>query len=105
MNINLLDDRVLVEPIERKFTKGGLILPPGAGDKQPFVMKDGIVIKVGPGKVSATGERVKMTLAEGDLVYYPANLAGPVEIDGKAYVILNENGVIAFTKKKDIEED
>jgi len=107
MNINLLEDRLLVKPIEHKFTKGGLVLPDSAKQdaKSVFNMVEGIVVLTGPGRPTSTGERMKMSIGEGDLVYYPAHLAGPIEIEDEKFVILNEPVVIAYTKRADWKKE
>ena len=103
----MLDDRLLIKTIERKFTKGGLVLPASAQNdkKSVFNMKEGIVVKAGPGRYTTSGVKSDMTVGVGDYVYYPGHLAGPLEIEGEQYVVINESTLIAYTKKENISPD
>ena len=67
MNVKPLSDRIVVkpEPAEEK-TASGIILPDTAQEKPQM----GTVLATGPGKVSDTGDLVKMTLKNGDKVLY-----------------------------------
>ena len=67
MNVKPLSDRIVVkpEPAEEK-TASGIILPDTAQEKPQM----GTVLATGPGKVSDSGDLVKMTLKNGDKVLY-----------------------------------
>ena len=66
MNVKPLSDRIVVkpEPAEEK-TASGIILPDTAQEKPQM----GTVLATGPGKVSDSGDLVKMTLKNGDKVF------------------------------------
>ena len=88
MNVKPLSDRVLVEPnpAEEK-TAGGLFIPDTAKEK-PLA---GTVIAVGPG----TAE-VKMEVAVGDQVLYGKYAGTEINVDGKDYLIMRQNDILAI---------
>lgn len=93
LKIRPLDDRVVVEPFEaEEMTAGGIVLPDSAREK-PL---QGKVVAVGPGKlIEASGQRAKMTLKEGDRVFYGKYSGTEIEIHGDTFVILRETDVLA----------
>ena len=93
LRIRPLDDRVVVTPFEaEEMTRGGIVLPSNAREK-PL---QGKVVASGPGKLmEKTGERGKMSLKVGDVVYYGKYTGTEIEIDGTDYVILREADVLA----------
>ena len=88
MNVKPLSDRVLVEPnpAEEK-TAGGLYIPDTAKEK-PLAGK---VVAVGPG----TSE-VKMEVAVGDQMLYGKYSGTEINIDGKDYLIMRQNDILAI---------
>lgn len=88
MNIKPLSDRVLIEPnpAEEK-TAGGLFIPDTAKEK-PLAGK---VVAVGPG----TSE-VKMEVKAGDTVLYGKYSGTEVSVDGKDYLIMRQNDILAI---------
>ena len=96
MAVKPLDDRVLVKQSEaEEKTAGGIILPDTAKEKP----QRGKVIAAGPGKLSDSGERHKMSLKVGDEVYYGKYSGTEIKIDGEPYVILREPDVLAVIGK------
>jgi co-chaperonin GroES (HSP10) len=49
MDLCLMNDRILVEVIERKLSKGGIVLPDIVTAKQTITMIEATVVKTGPG--------------------------------------------------------
>ena len=90
MKLNPLSDRVVVRPqaAEEK-TASGIILPDTAKEKPQI----GEVVAVGPGKVSDSGQLVKMTVKKGDKVLY-GKYSGS-EIDGGDLLIMRESDILA----------
>ena len=90
--ITPLDDRVLVLPdtAETK-TASGLYLPEGAKEKP----QTGKIVAVGPGKLTDTGERGKLSVKKGDTVIL--NKWGGTEIkhEGDDLIMLSEDEVLA----------
>ena len=88
MNIKPLSDRVVIlpNPAEEK-TAGGLFIPDTAKEK-PLAGK---VVAVGPG----TSE-VKMEVSVGDQVLYGKYSGTEINIDGKDYLIMRQNDILAI---------
>ena len=88
MKIKPLSDRVLIEPnpAEEK-TAGGLYIPDTAKEK-PLA---GTVLAAGPG----TSE-VKMEVKPGDKVLYGKYAGTEVTVDGKDYLIMRQNDILAI---------
>lgn len=88
MNVKPLSDRVLVlpNPAEEK-TAGGLIIPDTAKEK-PLAGK---VVAVGPG----TSE-TKMEVKVGDEVLYGKYAGTEIHIDGKDYLIMKQQDILAI---------
>ncbi len=92
MAIRPLDDRVVVEPLEAEVkTKGGIVLPDSAKEKPT----KGKVISVGDGKLLDSGERAKLLVKKGDQVLYGKYSGTEITVDGKEYLILKENDILA----------
>lgn len=93
LKIRPLEDRVVVEPFEaEEMTRGGIVLPSAAREK-PLTGK---VVAAGPGKlIERSGERGKMSLKVGDVIFYGKYTGTEIEIDGTDYVILRESDVLA----------
>ena len=92
MKLEPLDDRIVVEPMEAESkTKGGIVLPDTAQEKQ----QKGKVIAVGPGRVADDGKRIPPTVKKGDKVIYARYGGSEIDVDGKEYMILRESDVLA----------
>ena len=93
MNVKPLEDRVILKPMEaEEKTSGGIIIPDNAKEKP----QKGEVIAVGPGKVSDKGQKITMTLKEGDKVLYGKYSGTEVTVDGTDYLIVRESDVLAI---------
>ncbi len=88
MNIKPLADRVLVKPAaaEEK-TVSGIIIPDSAKEK-PL---KGEVIAVGNGTKDE-----EMVLKAGDTVLYGKYAGTEIELEGKKYIIMRQNDVLAI---------
>ncbi len=88
MNVKPLSDRVLVEPnpAEEK-TAGGLFIPDTAKEK-PLAGK---VVAVGPGTAEVT-----MEVKVGDQVLYGKYSGTEINVDGKDYLIMRQNDILAI---------
>lgn len=93
MNIKPLGDHLLIEPIEEeKTTKSGIVLPDTAEKSRPM---QGKVIAIGPGKVNEKGERMPMSVKVGDKVLFKKYGPDEMELDGKKYLVAEENDILA----------
>lgn len=87
-----LGDRIVVKPIEREEkTKGGIFLPDTAKEKP----QEGIVVAVGPGKMSDEGKRIAMDVKVGDKVIYTKYGGTEIKIDDEDLIILRESDIMA----------
>ena len=93
MNVKPLSDRIVVkpEPAEEK-TASGIILPDTAQEKPQM----GTVLATGPGKVSDSGDLVKMTLKNGDKVLYGKYSGTEITVDGDDVLIMRESDILAI---------
>ena len=93
MKIRPLADRILVRRIEEKeVKKGGIIIPDTAKEKP----QEGEVIAVGPGAIGEDGKRTAMEVKKGDRILMGKYAGTDVKIDGKEYIILREDDVLAI---------
>jgi len=93
MSLVPLGDKLVVERLEAEDkTKGGIYLPEAAKEKP----KQGKVISTGPGKVLDSGSRGQMTVKKGDLVLFTSYAGTEVEAEGKEYLIMSEDDVMAI---------
>ncbi len=93
MKIKPLADRIVLERLEaEEKTAGGIVLPDAAKEKP----KQGKIIAIGDGKVLDSGERAKMTVKKGDTVLFTSYAGTEVKVDGKEYLIMREEDVLAI---------
>jgi chaperonin GroES len=94
--INPLDDRVVVKRLEQEEkTSGGIFLPETAKEKP----QQGKIVAIGPGKLLDSGERGKMSVAEGDVVIFAKYGGTEVEVDGEELLIMRESDLLAIMQK------
>ena len=93
MKIKPLSDRVIVkaEAAEEK-TASGIILPDTAKEKP----QEGKIVAVGPGKISDSGNTIKMTVKVGDKVLYGKYSGTEVIVNNQEYLIMKENDIFAI---------
>ena len=93
MKIRPLNDRIVVERLEAEDkTAGGIYLPDAAKEKP----KTGKVVAVGQGKLLDSGERSKPTLKKGNKIIFESYAGSEVKVDGKEYLIMREDDVLAI---------
>ena len=87
LKIQPLSDRVLVEPQEAETkTSSGIYIPDSAKEKP----QQGTVVAVGKGKKDH-----EMTVKVGDTVLYGKYSGSELKLDGKDYLIMREDDVLA----------
>lgn len=92
MQLNPLDDRVVVQPVDaEETTAGGIVLPDAAKEKP----QRGNVIAVGPGRLLDSGERCSVSVAVGDEVLFGKYGGTDIEVDGTEVKILRESDILA----------
>lgn len=96
MEFKPLGSKVFIEPLEEeKTTESGIVIPETAEKERPI---KGKVLAVGPGKVTDTGERVAVMVKEGDMVLFKKYGPDEIEIDGKKYLVADEEDILAIIK-------
>ncbi|PVU99829.1 hypothetical protein BB560_005435 [Smittium megazygosporum] len=90
-----LFDRVLIERIKPQAkTASGIFLPEKAVEKLP----EGVVLAVGPGKVTSEGKALPMSIKVGDRVLLPSYGGNTVKIESEKdrdILLLHENEILA----------
>lgn len=88
LNIKPLSDRVIVEAINIETqTVSGVFIPNTAKDSN----KKGTVVAIGNGKVDQP-----MTVKVGDIILYNEMRAVDLKHDGKDYLIMREDDILAI---------
>ena len=92
MALKPLHDRIVVEAAAKEEkTAGGIILPDSAQEKP----QRGQVLAVGPGKRLDSGQLAPVDIKVGETVLYGKYGGTEVTVDGKDYVILRAEDVLA----------
>ena len=101
MRLKPLSDRVLVKRVESETkTAGGIIIPDAAKEKPV----EGIVVAVGPGKLSPEGAYIDVEVDEGDKVLFGQYSGIEVKVDGGEHLILREDEILAVVEEeKEVE--
>lgn len=88
LNIKPLSDRVIVEPAAAETqTASGIFIPDTAKEKP----QKGIVLAVGSGKIDEP-----MTVKIGDTVLYGKYAGTELKLEGKDYLIMREEDILAI---------
>ena len=92
MALQPLHDRIVVEAAAKEEkSAGGIILPDTAQEKP----QRGTVVAVGPGKRLDSGQLAPVDISVGETVLYGKYGGTEVTVDGKDYVILRAEDVLA----------
>jgi len=96
MKVKPLQDRVLIKRVEEEAkTKGGIIIPDSAKEKP----QEGLVVAVGPGKVTDNGTRVTPEVKAGDRILFGKYSGTEIKVDGVEHLILREDDILAVITK------
>jgi chaperonin GroES len=97
MNLKPLSNHIFLEPLgEEKTTKSGIVIPETAEKEKPI---KGKVLAVGPGKLNEKGERVPLSVKVGDVVLFKKYGPDEIEIDGKKYLVGEEEDILAIIEE------
>lgn len=96
LKLEALFDAIIVEKIEREETMYGSIVVPDAGNEKN---ETGIIVSVGPGAHTVTGEFISTVLKVGDEVILPSMGFTKLEFEGTEYLIGSEKQVLGKIKK------
>jgi chaperonin GroES len=92
MKIVPLNEKIVVERVEADDkTAGGIILPDTAKEKP----KQGKILALGEGKLLDNGTRAPFQVKEGNRVLFTSYAGSEVTIDGKEYLIMTEDDILA----------
>ena len=93
MKVKPLSDRVVILPLEaEEKTSGGIYLPDTAKEKPQM----GKIVAAGPGKVSDSGQLVKMEVKVGNTVLYGKYSGTDITLEDKDYLIVRESDILAI---------
>lgn len=93
MKLKPLEDRVVIRPaLPDEKVQGGIIIPDTAKEKP----QRGEIVAVGPGKVSDSGQKIAMTVKNGDMVLYGKYSGTEVTVDGEDYLVVRESDILAI---------
>jgi len=88
-----LNDKIVVERLEAEDkTAGGIILPDTAKEKP----KQGKILAVGEGKTLENGKRAAFQVKIGDKVLFTSYAGSEVTVEGKEYLIMTEDDILAI---------
>jgi len=97
MSVIPLNDKILVERVEaEEKTSGGILLPDSAREKP----KQGKVLATGDGKALDNGKRSTFQVKKGDTVLFTSYAGSEVSVDGKDYLIMTEEDVLAIVTEE-----
>ena len=88
-----LGDRLIIELVEtEEKTASGIVLPDSAKEKP----QEGKVVAVGSGRVLDNGERIALEVSVNDRIIFSKYSGTEVKYEGKEYLILRENDILAI---------
>jgi chaperonin GroES len=94
MNFKPLSNRLFIEPLAaEKTTKSGIVLPENPSGERPMMGK---VVATGPGKRDEDGELIPLSVKVGDTVLFKKYGPDEIEIEGKKYLVGDEDDVLAI---------
>jgi chaperonin GroES len=92
MDLQPLNDRLIVEPLEEEgSTASGIVLPDSAREKP----QRGRVLAVGPGARDEDGKRIAMDVVEGDEIAFSKYHGTELTFGNDEVLILREADVLA----------
>lgn len=102
MELEALFNAVIVKPIESEETTVGNIIVPDLGKEKN---ETGIVVSVGPGQSTLTGDFIPTTLEVGEKVVLPTQGFTKLPYNGEEYYVGPENQILAkINKSTSIDE-
>ena len=91
LKLRPIGDRFLVEPVEPKENKGGIIIPDTAKERP----MESLVVAVGTGKTDDNGKKISLEVKKGDRVLVSKYGGTEIKLDGKDYRIFNGDDILA----------
>jgi chaperonin GroES len=86
-------DNVIIEPVDPdNVSNGGIVIMYDLD----VTHNRGVVVDIGPGRISKDGNTIPMTVKVGDSVLFPLKGGVNINIDGKSRVIIKEEEIFAI---------
>jgi chaperonin GroES len=95
MNVRPLHDRIIVQRLEEGEQHIGRIIIPDTAKEKP---QQGTVIAAGNGRANDDGKRVALDVKAGDLILFGKYSGQEIKLDGKEYLIMKEDDVLAVSE-------
>jgi len=92
-----LNDKIVILPQEEGEQQYGNIIIPDSNSERPEM---GVVLAVGPGRISTDGTLIPNRLEVGVTVMVPKFGAQVVVVENETYIIAGESDVLGIIKKK-----
>jgi chaperonin GroES len=94
LNVRPVGDRILVEAVAEKDSKGrkGLIVIPDTAKEKPM---ESMVVALGSGKTDDNGKKVPFEVKKGDRVLANQYDGTEIKLNGKEYRILHGDDILA----------
>ena len=99
--ITPVGDKIVILPREEGEQMYGNIIVPDAGKEKPEL---GVILAVGPGRISTNGVLIENKLKKDQIVIVPKFGTQTVSIENETYVIASENDVLGIINKKENNE-
>jgi chaperonin GroES len=93
-----LNDKIVILPQEEGEQQYGNIIIPDSNSERPEM---GVVLAVGPGRISTDGTLIPNRLEVGVTVMVPKFGAQVVVVENETYIIAGESDVLGIIKKKE----
>lgn len=94
--IKPLGGNILIEAIEEESkTASGIVLPDTVDKEKP---QKGKIVALGTGRVTEQGKKISFNVKIGDAVIFKKYSPDEIEIDGKEYLIMSEEDILAVVK-------
>ena len=97
-----LGDKIVILPKEEGEQQYGSIIVPDMGKEKPEI---GIVLAVGPGRISTDGTLIPNKIEVGQTIMVPKFGAQTVSLENETYVMASENDVLGIIKQKDKDNE
>lgn len=90
MKIRPLYDNVVIKRQEEEQVSAGGIVLPGSAQEKP---NQGVVVAVGGGAVTDSGDVRALTVKEGDTVVFGQYSGNSIKIDGEELIMMRESEI------------
>lgn len=98
LNFEPLWDYLLIKPVKKDKTKGGIVLPDGSRLDD---LSTGLVVKAGKGAYRESGAFIENPIKVGDTIYMMGHVKPfVVPLNGETYCCVSGRDVVAVTKYK-----